>query len=163
MSSISTIKSKIIAIDEIPTFKRFCQTLKKTIVFTNGCFDILHKGHIEYLAKASELADVFVVGLNTDHSVQILKGPQRPLQDQDSRSIILASLQFVDTVVLFDEETPYQLIKSLLPDVLVKGADYKVEDIVGYDIVTNNGGKVITIEFVPGYSTSAIVQKLKEY
>ncbi len=163
MSSLSDIKSKLIAIDEIPTFKHSCITRKKTIVFTNGCFDILHKGHIEYLAKASELADIFVVGLNTDHSVQILKGPERPLQDQDSRSLILASLQFVDNVVLFDEETPYQLIKSLLPDILVKGADYKVEDIVGYDIVTKNGGKVITIDYLPGYSTSAIVKKLKEY
>ena len=163
MSSLSDIKSKLIAIEEIPTFKHSCTTRKKTIVFTNGCFDILHKGHIEYLAQASELADTFVVGLNTDRSVQILKGPERPLQDQNSRALVLASLQFIDAVVLFDEDTPYQLIKSLLPDILVKGADYKAEDIVGYDIVTKNGGKVITIDFVPGYSTSALVQKLKKY
>lgn len=162
MSSLSTIRSKIIPIEEIQTLRHTSAGPKKTIVFTNGCFDILHKGHIEYLSKASDLADLFVIGLNTDHSVQILKGPKRPLQDQDSRAMVLASLQFVDAVVLFDEETPYQLIKSLQPDILVKGADYKPEDIVGYDIVTKNGGKIITIDFVPGYSTSAIAKKLKE-
>ncbi len=163
MTAISDIRSRLIPIEEVPELKQSCRNRGKSIVFTNGCFDILHKGHISYLAEASELGDFFVVGLNTDRSVQLLKGEGRPLQDEDSRAMVLASLQFVDAVVLFDEETPYELIKSLVPDVLVKGSDYPVKDIVGYDIVTGNGGKVVTVEFLPGYSTSAIVRKIKKY
>lgn len=134
----------------------------KKIVFTNGCFDILHLGHVDYLSKASESGNFFVVGLNSDASVKLLnKGDARPLQDEHSRSMILASLSFVDAVILFDEETPYELIKFVQPDVLVKGADYKVEQIAGHDIVLARGGEVKLIEIVEGYSTSAIERKIK--
>jgi D-glycero-beta-D-manno-heptose 1-phosphate adenylyltransferase len=134
----------------------------RKVVFTNGCFDLLHLGHVDYLAKAAAFGDYFIVGLNSDASVKLLnKGNTRPLQDERSRSHILAALQVVDAVVLFDEETPYELIKFIQPDVLVKGADYKVEQIAGHDIVLARGGKVELVEFVPGYSTSAIERKIK--
>ncbi|MGV3503026.1 MAG: D-glycero-beta-D-manno-heptose 1-phosphate adenylyltransferase [Adhaeribacter sp.] len=131
------------------------------LVFTNGCFDILHLGHVDYLEKARALGDKLIVGVNTDASVSRLKGPSRPLQDEMSRARIMASLLFTDAVTLFDEETPYELIKSVLPDILVKGDDYAVETIVGYDLVINNGGQVKTIELVKGYSTSNVVAKIK--
>lgn len=131
------------------------------IVFTNGCFDLLHRGHVDYLTKARDLGDKLFLGLNTDASVSKLKGEHRPIQDEQSRMHIMASLQCVDAVILFDEETPYELIKSVQPDILVKGADYKPENIVGYDIVTAKGGEVITIEFLEGYSTTSIEKKIK--
>ncbi len=131
------------------------------VVFTNGCFDILHRGHIEYLAKAASFGDVLIVGLNNDKSVKSIKGPERPLQDEQSRSLVLAALEFISAVVLFEEDTPYKLIKKVQPDYLVKGADYNPEDIVGYDIVTAKGGEVKTIEFVEGHSTTNIIQKMK--
>ncbi len=121
------------------------------VVFTNGCFDILHLGHIEYLAKAANLGDVLVVGLNSDRSVNRIKGPTRPINDEHSRSMIVAALEFVTAVVIFNEETPYELIKTIQPDILVKGKDWKVEEIVGHDIVLSKGGKVETIELTPGY------------
>lgn len=133
----------------------------KRIVFTNGCFDILHLGHVDYLEKAKSLGDVLVVGLNTDSSVSRFKGPQRPLQDEASRARIMASLMSVDLVVLFDEDTPLRLISVLLPHILVKGSDYLAENIVGADVVQNAGGVVKTIDFVPGYSTTKIVEKIK--
>ncbi len=132
------------------------------IVFSNGCFDILHRGHVEYLSKAADLGDVLFLGLNTDASVKKLKGSDRPIQDETSRAIILASLSFVSAVMLFDEETPYELIKKVQPDILVKGSDYKPEEIVGYDIVTQKGGKVETITLVDGYSTTNIVSKMQK-
>ena len=131
------------------------------IVFTNGCFDLLHLGHIDYLAKAADLGNKLVIGLNSDHSTSALKGPTRPITDQLSRSTILAALSFVDAVVLFDEPTPIDLIKAVMPDVLVKGADYSVNQIVGADVVLGKGGEVQTIEFLPGYSTSAIESRIK--
>jgi rfaE bifunctional protein nucleotidyltransferase chain/domain len=134
----------------------------KKIVFTNGCFDILHLGHIDYLATASELGDLLIIGMNTDQSVSRIKGNNRPLQDEISRAFVLASLGFVDYVVYFGEDTPYNLIKTIQPDILVKGADYKPEDIVGYDIVKNKGGEVVTVEFLEGYSTTAIENKITE-
>jgi len=127
------------------------------IVFTNGCFDILHRGHVEYLQKAKTFGGKLIVGLNSDASVRRLKGPTRPVQDQESRKIILEALRCVDEVIIFDEDTPYELIKKIQPDVLVKGADYKPEDIVGYDIVKTKGGEVRTVEFVDGHSTSKIL------
>jgi rfaE bifunctional protein nucleotidyltransferase chain/domain len=131
------------------------------IVFTNGCFDILHKGHVSYLASSADLGDKLIVGLNSDASVQRLnKSPNRPFQDEDSRAHVLASLSFIDGVVIFNEDTPLNLITSILPEVLVKGADYKIEDIVGAQEVLGNGGQVKTIEFINGYSTSAIEQKI---
>ena len=134
------------------------------IVFTNGCFDILHLGHIDYLMKSADLGTHLIVGINTDKSVRMLgKGLSRPIQDEISRATIIASLQFVSAVVLFDESTPYELIKKIQPEVLVKGADYKPEDIVGYDIVMAKGGFVSTIEFLEGFSTSTIEKKIKSF
>lgn len=132
------------------------------VVFTNGCFDLLHLGHVDYLEKARQLADKLVLGLNTDASVSRLKGPNRPLQDEMSRARIMASLLFIDLVVLFEEETPYELIKAVNPDILVKGDDYTIQNIVGHDIVLEQGGKVKTIALVKGYSTSGIVDKIKQ-
>ncbi len=132
-----------------------------TIVFTNGCFDIVHRGHIDYLSKAKDKGSKLILGLNTDASVQRLKGPNRPVVDEQSRAILMAALQFIDLVVFFDEDTPYELIKALQPDVLVKGSDYNAEDIVGYDILMAKGGKVETIDFVEGFSTTSIVEKIK--
>jgi len=132
------------------------------IVFTNGCFDIIHYGHIDYLARAASLGGKLIIGLNTDASVSKLKGPNRPIQDQQSRALILAAMQFVDAVILFDEETPQELISFLIPDILVKGSDYRIEQIVGADVVLNNGGKVETMDFVAGYSTSNIIEKIKQ-
>lgn len=133
----------------------------ETVVFTNGCFDLLHLGHVDYLEKARELGNHLVIGLNTDDSVSRFKGPERPLQDEQSRARILASLQFVDLVVFFNEDTPFDLISALIPNVLVKGSDYLAENIVGADVVKKAGGVVKTIDFVPGYSTTRIVEKIK--
>ncbi len=130
-------------------------------MFTNGCFDLLHLGHVDYLEKARNLGDRLIVGLNTDSSVGRFKGPERPLQDQNSRARVLAALQFVDLVVFFDEDTPQNLISELVPNILVKGSDYLAENIVGADVVKKNGGVVKTIDFVPGYSTTRIVEKIK--
>ena len=153
--------------NKIFTSKTLAEQLEKwkqnnqKVVFTNGCFDILHRGHVDYLAKAADLGDKLIIGVNTDASVSKLKGLNRPIQDEDSRMHILASLECVDAVILFDEETPYELIKFVQPDILVKGSDYKPENIVGYDIVTAKGGEVKTIDFIPGYSTSLIEKKIK--
>ncbi len=134
----------------------------KKVVFTNGCFDILHAGHVDYLSQARDLGNVLILGLNTDSSVKRQnKGPERPINSELARAKVLASLGCIDAIVLFDEDTPYELIKLLQPDILVKGDDYKPEAIVGYDIVTGRGGKVITIPFLQGYSTTSIVNKLK--
>lgn len=134
----------------------------KKIVFTNGVFDLLHLGHIDYLSKAKDLGNILIIGVNNDESAARLgKGSNRPITNQLSRSTIIAALGFVDGVVLFDEDTPYNLIKSVQPDILVKGADYKAENIVGYDIVTAKGGKIETIEFLEGYSTTKIENKIK--
>ena len=135
--------------------------LPKPVVFTNGCFDILHLGHIDYLAQAADLGTKMIVALNTDESVSRIKGPSRPITDQLSRSMVMASLEFVSAVTFFDEPTPYELIKMIQPDILVKGADYKAEDIVGFDIVTARGGSVETIPLVSGYSTSAIESRIR--
>ena len=162
MTSLKKINSKIIANKKgLSSILKAWAKENKHIVFTNGCFDILHRGHIDYLAKASDYGDILVIGLNTDDSVSRLKGPHRPIQDEKSRAHIMAALEFVDLVVYFNEDTPYDLIKVVQPDVLVKGADYKAEDIVGYDVVIAKGGKVETLEFLPGYSTSAIEAKIK--
>jgi rfaE bifunctional protein nucleotidyltransferase chain/domain len=134
---------------------------KKKVVFTNGCFDILHPGHVDYLAQARDLGGFLVLGLNTDRSVQMLqKAPNRPINDEHSRAMVLASLAPVDAIVFFDEETPYELIKLLQPDVLVKGNDYTIEQIVGHEIVLGKGGKVVTIPLLEGYSTTSIIKKI---
>ncbi len=133
----------------------------KKIVFTNGCFDLLHLGHIDYLSKAASLGDVLIVGMNTDASVSRIKGPHRPINDETSRMRIMASLFFVNAVILFDDPTPLELIKLVQPDILVKGGDYKVEEIVGYEVVKARGGITQTIDIVPGYSTSSIEAKIR--
>ncbi|MES2130884.1 MAG: D-glycero-beta-D-manno-heptose 1-phosphate adenylyltransferase [Bacteroidota bacterium] len=131
------------------------------IVFTNGCFDILHRGHVEYLCHARDLGDKLVLGLNTDASVKRQgKSPERPVNNEETRATILAGLECIDAIVLFDEDTPYDLIKFVQPDILVKGNDYKAEEIVGYDIVSAKGGRVITIPLVQGYSTTKLIEKL---
>ena len=135
---------------------------KQQIVFTNGCFDILHRGHVEYLCHAKDLGDKLILGLNTDASVKRLgKSPERPINSEETRAVILAGLECVDAIILFDEDTPLELIDFVQPDVLVKGNDYKAEDIVGYDSVTAKGGKVITIQLVDGFSTTKLIEKLK--
>lgn len=130
------------------------------IVFTNGCFDILHRGHIEYLAQAASFGTKLVIGLNTDASVKRLKGETRPVNNQEARAMLLSSLFFTDKIIFFEEDTPLELIRFIQPDILVKGADYKVEDIVGYDIVKARGGEVVTIDLTQGYSTTSILSKL---
>lgn len=161
-SKLELIQSKILSGDALQKALNTWRFYERKIVFTNGCFDLLHYGHVEYLSKAKDLGDVLIVGLNTDSSVKKLKGEHRPLQNETSRATILASLQFVDAVVLFDEDTPYNLISHIRPNILVKGSDYKPEQIVGYDILQSYNGEVKTIDFVPGYSTSAIEEKIKK-
>jgi rfaE bifunctional protein nucleotidyltransferase chain/domain len=140
--------------------RQLLQKAGKRVVFTNGCFDILHRGHIDYLSKARALGDVLIVGVNTDASVKRLKGANRPIVQEDDRATVLAALGVVDYVCLFDEDTPYELIRALVPDILVKGADWSVSDIVGKDIVEAAGGTVHTIEFLPNRSTTNIIQKI---
>jgi rfaE bifunctional protein nucleotidyltransferase chain/domain len=162
MTHLQKIKDKIVhQSPELDLVLKLWAAQGKKIVFTNGCFDLIHRGHVEYLAKAADLGHVLVIGLNTDNSVSRLKGSHRPIQDEVSRANIMAAFEFVSLVVYFDEDTPYELIKRVQPDILVKGADYKPEDIVGYDIVTAKGGKVETLDFLPGYSTSGIEAKIK--
>lgn len=162
MQQTEILSQKILDADQLRRTLNLWRFQQKRIVFTNGCFDILHLGHVDYLAKASDLGDILVIGLNTDASVSRIKGPDRPVNDEQARARLLAALQFVDAVVLFDEATPYELIKKVQPDVLVKGKDYKAEEVVGYDIVTAKGGHVETIDLVAGYSTTALIEKLKK-
>lgn len=152
---------KIVTLAEASAQVREWQRAGQLVVFTNGCFDLIHLGHVDYLEKARLLGDRLVIGLNTDDSVSRFKGPERPLQDQQSRARVLAAMQFIDLVVFFDDDTPLNLISELLPNILVKGSDYLADNIVGADVVKKNGGVVKTIDFVPGYSTTRIVEKIK--
>ena len=136
------------------------KNLKKTIVFTNGCFDLLHKGHIDLLSKASELGDKLIVGINSDESVKKIKGENRPVEDQKTRKKNLLNLKYIDDVYIFAESTPLKIIKSISPDVLVKGADYNVHEIVGAKFVSDNGGKVRIIPLTPGFSTTKSIDKM---
>ena len=158
---LKNINSKII--DQKEQLQRelsFWNFRNKKIVFTNGCFDILHRGHVEYLAQAASLGDVLILGLNTDSSIKKIKGEGRPVNDQYARALVLAGLGFISKIVYFDQDTPYDLIKYIQPDVLVKGSDYAPENIVGYDIVKAKGGEVVTISFVDGFSTTNTILKL---
>ena len=132
----------------------------KKIGFTNGCFDLIHVGHIKYLRAAKKLCDILIVAINSDRSVKLLKGNKRPLFPQDERAEILSAFEFVDYVVIFDEPDPAKTISALLPDILVKGGDYKINEIIGRDTVTSHGGKVITISEIKGKSTSEIIRKI---
>lgn len=131
------------------------------LVFTNGCFDLLHEGHVRYLNEASTLGDQLIIGLNSDTSVSRLKGPQRPINQQLSRAYVLAGLECVDAVIVFEEDTPLKLIQLIIPDVLVKGGDWNVNQIVGSDFVLQNGGQVISLPFYNGFSTTSIAEKIK--
>ncbi len=146
----------------IPQVKSW-KELGEKVVFTNGCFDILHLGHADYLEKSRSLGDRLIVGVNTDASVKKLKGPERPVNPEYARARLLAALEFVDAVILFDEDTPFELISHVIPDILVKGNDYTIENIVGADIVMKNGGEVKTISLVDGFSTTGIIGKIKTY
>ena len=152
-------KDKILSQAELLPVVAAWKAAGQRVVFTNGCFDLLHLGHVDYLEKARRLGDKLVLGLNTDASVSRLK-PGRPLQDEVSRARILASLLFVDAVVLFDEPTPLALIEAVLPDILVKGDDYPISGIVGHEVVLQNGGRVLTVPLVAGYSTTRIVERI---
>lgn len=162
MSHLDHIQKKLMNSEQLIDQLNQWRKEECKIVFSNGCFDILHLGHIDYLARAADFGDRMVIGLNTDSSVSKIKGPTRPINDERSRAMVLAGLEFVSAIILFDEPTPYELIRLVQPDVLVKGADYKPEDIVGYDIVTAKGGVVKTIPFVDGYSTTKIEQRIRE-
>lgn len=162
MSKHSSINEKIVSLSQLLEKIHSDKQNGKKVVFTNGCFDILHKGHVDYLAKAADKGDVLIVAVNTDDSVKRLgKSPSRPIQDQEARAYLIAALESVSYVTLFNEDTPKELIDAIVPDVLVKGSDYKPEAIVGYDTVTKNGGTVETIDFIEGYSTTAIEKKIK--
>jgi rfaE bifunctional protein nucleotidyltransferase chain/domain len=161
MENLQLLQTKILTIGRLTPLLNIWRFQGKKIVFTNGCFDLLHLGHIDYLSKAADLGNKLVVGLNSDTSSSRLKGTGRPITDQTSRSNILASLFFVSAVVLFDEETPYELIRAVKPDVLVKGADYSIDQIVGADLVLKNGGEVKTLNYIEGYSTTAIENKIR--
>nr|NQU91775.1 D-glycero-beta-D-manno-heptose 1-phosphate adenylyltransferase [Bacteroidota bacterium] len=161
MRKLEIINSKIFKNrEDMKSWLAYWKFHDQKVVFTNGCFDLIHRGHIDYLAKAAEHGDVLIIGLNTDSSVNKIKGENRPVQDEESRALILAALQFVNAVVLFDEETPKELIELAQPDVLVKGSDYNPEDIVGYDVVKAKNGEVVTISYLEGFSTSGIINKI---
>ncbi len=161
MEKLERIKTKILSREQIKNQCNIWRFNEKKIVFTNGCFDILHLGHIEYLTQAADLGGILLIGLNSDASVKAIKGPDRPFNNEEARAIILASLSFVDGLIIFDEETPYELIKLVNPDILVKGADYSVEQIAGHDIVQAHGGEVITIPLTEGYSTTDLIARIK--
>ena len=135
---------------------------RKKIVFTNGCFDLLHVGHVRYLAQAKKLGDFLIIGLNSDSSVKELKGEDRPINSFEDRATLLSAIESVDLVIMFEEQTPENLIKDIVPDILVKGGDYNIEDIVGYQTVMQNGGQVKTISFYDGYSSTNYINKIKK-
>ena len=162
MSHLNKINSKIFSLDDLKNQVNAWKQAGEEVVFTNGCFDIIHKGHIEVLAQTADLGDRLLIGLNSDSSIQKLKGEDRPIIDEQARAILLSALSFVDAVILFPEETPINLISTLLPDVLAKGGDYEIETIVGHEIIKNNGGEVILVPFVDGFSSTTIIEKIKK-
>ncbi|MDI6738851.1 MAG: D-glycero-beta-D-manno-heptose 1-phosphate adenylyltransferase [Candidatus Edwardsbacteria bacterium] len=153
---------KVKSWDVMRTIRKQAKEAGKSVVFTNGVFDLLHRGHVEYLQKARALGDMLILGLNSDASVRRIKGDKRPLCSQGDRAAVLSALECVDHIVLFDEDTPQKLTEFLVPDILVKGADYNVEQIVGADIVIKNGGKVVPIELTPGKSTTDLIKTIVE-
>ena len=161
MSYLNKTNSKIFLLDDLKNQVNAWKQAGEEVVFTNGCFDIIHRGHIEVLAQTADLGDRLIIGLNSDSSIQKIKGKYRPIIDEQARAILLAALSFVDAVILFSEETPINLISTLTPDVLAKGGDYEIETIVGHEIVQNNGGKVILVPFINGFSSTAIIEKIK--
>lgn len=162
MRAIHAIETKVMSLQQLRARVAAWRTTGKTIAFTNGCFDILHEGHIFSLSAAAKEADYLIVGVNSDNSVKRLKGPDRPVNNEHSRALILANLAVTDAVVVFDEDTPLQLISSILPDVLVKGGDYTIEQIIGSKEVIANGGRVVINPIVEGFSTTGIIQHIKQ-
>lgn len=152
----------IVTLDALKLERERLRKEQKRVVFTNGVFDIIHRGHVEYLTKAKALGNVLIVGLNSDSSVKRIKGPLRPIVDEADRAYVLSNIKPVDFVCVFSEDTPYNLISAILPDVLVKGADWAIDSIVGRDVVEAAGGKIETIEFVPNRSTTNIIERIKE-
>ena len=152
---------KLITIDDFKSLKQQGVFKNKKIVFTNGCFDILHSGHVLYLEEAASLGDILIIGLNSDCSVRRIKGSNRPINQERDRAIVLSSLSVIDYIIIFTEDTPYNLINIIVPDILVKGGDWEIKNIVGADIVLKNGGKVKSLIFQEGKSTSNIIEKIK--
>lgn len=161
MKAVKAIENKIYTLPHLITQLASWRVTNKTVSFTNGCFDILHEGHIASLSEAAAEADYLVVGVNSDSSTKRLKGPERPVNHEHSRALLLASLAIVDAVVIFEEDTPLELIKTILPDVLVKGGDYTIEQIVGAKEVMANGGRVVINPIVAGFSTTGIIRQIK--
>jgi D-beta-D-heptose 7-phosphate kinase/D-beta-D-heptose 1-phosphate adenosyltransferase len=161
MKAIDAIAKKIYTLPQLLSQVASWRVSNKKISFTNGCFDILHEGHIFSLCEAAKEADFLIVGVNSDNSTKRLKGPERPVNHENSRTLLLASLVMIDAVVLFDEDTPLELISAIMPDVLVKGGDYTIEQIVGSKEVMANGGRVVINPIVAGFSTTGIIQKIK--
>lgn len=153
---------RVVSQDKVLKLREQARKNGKRVVFTNGCFDILHRGHVEYLRAARELGDALVVGVNSDSSARRIKGPGRPIMPVEDRTAVLASLDCVDYVVSFEEETPGKLIDLLVPDVLVKGGDWEIDRVVGKETVERNGGQVVIIDFVEGYSTRGIINSIIE-
>ena len=150
------------SLNDIKKLREKIRIENRKVVFTNGCFDIIHKGHVTYLNEAKSLGDHLIVGINSDDSVKRLKGKDRPVNNEYDRAFVLDNLKSVDDVLIFNEDTPYDIIKEIIPDLLVKGGDWKEEDIVGSDIVKMNGGKVISLQFVNNYSTTNILEKIEK-
>ncbi len=162
MSILSVIHDKMVDMDTLLMRLAHWRLKNQKIVFTNGCFDLIHRGHIEYLALTANKGDRLVIGLNTDNSVKLNKGPNRPLNDENSRALALSALSFVDAVLLFDDKTPETIIEKIKPDVLAKGADYDKKSVVGANFVESYGGKVELIPLTEGYSTTALINKINE-
>ncbi len=156
------MKNKLKTWEEIASIIKDLKSQNKKIVFTNGCFDILHSGHVQYLAEAKELGDILILGLNSDSSVKRLKGKDRPINNERERAIVLSALYTISYIVVFEDDTPYKLIKYIKPDILVKGGDWKPKDIVGSDIVNSYNGEVKSLSFIDGKSTTDIINKLKK-
>tara|TARA_B100001173_G_scaffold272675_1_gene251302 strand:+ start:211 stop:711 length:501 start_codon:yes stop_codon:yes gene_type:complete len=163
LSTLNKIQTKIKNLEDASFIVRNWNSSNEKIVFTNGCFDLLHLGHIDYLSKAKDLGTKLIVGVNSSESVQKLKGPSRPIHSSQTRSTILAAFEFIDLVIIFEEETPIELIKTFRPNILVKGGDYTLETVIGAYEVNKYGGHVEIIPFLTGYSTSSIVTKIQSF
>ncbi len=161
MSELHKINDKIISLEELKARIESWKANGEKIVFTNGCFDILHRGHVEVLAKTADLGDKLIIGLNSDSSIKKIKKENRPIVDEKSRALLLAAFSFVDAIVLFSEQTPINLIAEIKPDILAKGGDYEIQEIVGHNIVQGNGGEVITIPLTEGFSSTNIIDKIQ--